>query len=102
MTYNAVTWLLDRNVDEGRGNKIVFDDTVAKLSYGELQKETRRLGNLLRRLGVRREDPIEKLARSVHLGVRGQDLFGKARSRARQPDDEHRSLGGSTARTQGC
>ncbi|WGS21354.1 MULTISPECIES: benzoate-CoA ligase family protein [unclassified Bradyrhizobium] len=58
MTYNAVTWLLDRNVDEGRGNKVVFDDTVSKLTYGELQQQTRRLGNMLRRLGVRREERV--------------------------------------------
>ena len=32
MTYNAVTWLLDRNVDEGRGGKVAFDDTVSKLT----------------------------------------------------------------------
>ena len=24
-SYNAVTWLLDRNVDEGRGDKLVFE-----------------------------------------------------------------------------
>jgi len=58
MTYNAVTWLLDRNVDEGRGDKVVFDDTVSKLTYGELQQQTRRLGNVLRRLGVRREERV--------------------------------------------
>ena len=57
-SYNAVTWLLDRNVDEGRGGKIVFDDTVSQLTYGELQRQTRRLGNLLRRLGVRREERV--------------------------------------------
>jgi 4-hydroxybenzoate-CoA ligase len=58
MTYNAVTWLLDRNVDEGRGDKIVFDDTVSQLTYGQLQQQTRRLGNMLRRLGVRREERV--------------------------------------------
>jgi 4-hydroxybenzoate-CoA ligase len=57
-SYNAVTWLLDRNVDEGRGDKLVFDDTVSQLTYGELQRESRRLGNLLRRLGVRREERV--------------------------------------------
>jgi 4-hydroxybenzoate-CoA ligase len=57
-SYNAVTWLLDRNVDEGRGGKVVFDDTVSQLTYGELQRQTRRLGNLLRRLGVRREERV--------------------------------------------
>lgn len=51
-SYNAVTWLLDRNVEEGRGNKLAFDDTVSRLTYGELQRETRRAANMLRRLGA--------------------------------------------------
>jgi 4-hydroxybenzoate-CoA ligase len=57
-SYNAVTWLLDRNVDQGRGGKLAFTDTVSELSYGDLQKQSRRLGNLLRRLGVRREERV--------------------------------------------
>jgi 4-hydroxybenzoate-CoA ligase len=57
-SYNAVTWLLDRNVDEGRAAKLAFTDTVSELTYGRLQKETRRLANLLRRLGVRREERV--------------------------------------------
>lgn len=57
-SYNAVTWLLDRNVDEGRGNKLAFTDTVNDLTYGQLQSQSRRLANLLRRLGVRREERV--------------------------------------------
>jgi 4-hydroxybenzoate-CoA ligase len=57
-SYNAVTWLLDRNVEEGRGAKLAFTDTVSELTYGELQKQTCRLANLLRRLGVRREERV--------------------------------------------
>src|ERR1700694_3277209 len=57
-SYNAVTWLLDRNIDEGRAKKLAFTDTVSELSYGELQKQRRRLANLLRRLGVRREERV--------------------------------------------
>jgi 4-hydroxybenzoate-CoA ligase len=57
-SYNAVTWLLDRNVDEGRGAKLAFTDTVSELTYADLQKQTRRFGNLLRRLGVRREERV--------------------------------------------
>jgi len=57
-SYNAVTWLLDRNVDEGRGTKLAFTDTVSELTYGGLQQQTRRLANLLRRLGVRREERV--------------------------------------------
>jgi 4-hydroxybenzoate-CoA ligase len=57
-SYNAVTWLLDRNVDQGRGGKLAFTDTVSELTYGDLQKQSHRLGNLLRRLGVRREERV--------------------------------------------
>jgi len=56
--YNAVTYLLDRNVAAGRGDKVVFRDPVSEVTYGGLEVETRRLGNLLRRLGVRREERV--------------------------------------------
>src|SRR5260370_38765825 len=57
-SYNEVTWLLDRNLDEGRAEKLAFTDTVSELTYGELQKQSCRLANLLRRLGVRREERV--------------------------------------------
>jgi 4-hydroxybenzoate-CoA ligase len=57
-SYNAVTWLLDRNVDEGRAEKLAFTDTVSELTYGELQQQSRRAANMLRRLGVRREERV--------------------------------------------
>src|ERR1700760_3400716 len=56
--YNAVTWLLDRNVEEGRGNKLAYTDGTSELSYGELQKQSCRVANMLRRLGVRREERV--------------------------------------------
>src|ERR1700760_2899405 len=57
-SYNAVTWLLDRNIDEGRGGKLAFTDTVSELTYGQLQQQSRRAANMLRRLGVRREERV--------------------------------------------
>ena len=57
-SYNAVTWLLDRNVDEGRGAKLAFTDTVSELTYGDLQKQSCRVANMLRRFGVRREERV--------------------------------------------
>src|SRR5271167_508842 len=57
-SYNAVTWLLDRNVGEGRGDKLAFTDTVRELTYRGLQQQTRRVANMLRRLGVRREERV--------------------------------------------
>src|ERR1700742_3232516 len=57
-SYNAVTWLLDRNIDEGRGAKLAFTDTVSELTYRALQQQSRRVANMLRRLGVRREERV--------------------------------------------
>src|SRR6195952_618261 len=57
-TYNAVSWLLDRNVEEGRGEKLAFTDTVSELTYRGLQQQSRRVANMLRRLGVRREERV--------------------------------------------
>ncbi|HTA99548.1 MAG TPA: benzoate-CoA ligase family protein [Bradyrhizobium sp.] len=57
-TYNAVTWLLDRNVTEGRGAKLAFTDTVSELTYRELQQQSCRVANMLRRFGVRREERV--------------------------------------------
>jgi 4-hydroxybenzoate-CoA ligase len=59
--YNAVTYLLDRNVDDGRGDKPVFSDGTATLSYGALQAESCKLANLLHRLGIRREERVAML-----------------------------------------
>src|SRR4029079_1734490 len=38
--------------------KLAFTDTVSELTYGALQQQSRRLANLLRRLGVRREERV--------------------------------------------
>jgi 4-hydroxybenzoate-CoA ligase len=56
--YNAVTYLLDRNIDEGRADKLAYTDTVSELTYGGLQRQSCRVANLLRRLGVRREERV--------------------------------------------
>ena len=57
-SYNAVTWLLDRNIEEGRGNKLAYTDTVSDLSYGELGRATNRFANLIRGLGVSNRDSV--------------------------------------------
>src|ERR1700721_425935 len=56
--YNAVTYLLDRNIDEGRADKLAYTDPVSELSYRELLRQSCRVANLLRRLGVRREERV--------------------------------------------
>jgi 4-hydroxybenzoate-CoA ligase len=56
--YNAVTYLLDRNIDEGRAGKLAYTDSVSELTYGDLQRQSCRVANMLRRLGVRREERV--------------------------------------------
>src|ERR1700744_6460310 len=56
--YNAVTYLLDRNIDEGRANKLAYTDTVSELTYGDRRRQSCRVPNMLRRLGVRREERV--------------------------------------------
>jgi 4-hydroxybenzoate-CoA ligase len=56
--YNAVTYLLDRNIDEGRADKLAYTDTVSELTYRDLQQQSCRVANMLRRLGVRREERV--------------------------------------------
>src|SRR5579863_1453209 len=46
-SYNAVTWLLDRNVDEGRASKLAYTDTVSELTYGDLQKQSCRVAMIM-------------------------------------------------------
>ncbi len=56
--YNACVDLLDRNVENGLGKKIAFIDHERSIAYAALQAETRRFGNLLLSLGLRREERI--------------------------------------------
>ena len=55
--YNATSELLDGNVAD-RSEKIAFIDRERRLSYGDLQRQSARLANLLRRRGVRREERV--------------------------------------------
>ncbi len=56
--YNACAELLDRNVAEGRGNKIAFIDPQQQITYDGLMKASARVANLLRAHGLRREDRV--------------------------------------------
>jgi 4-hydroxybenzoate-CoA ligase len=56
--YNACVDLLDSNIEAGRADKLAFIDPSSMLTYGELQQQTFRCANLLRRLGIRREERV--------------------------------------------
>lgn len=56
--YNAAVDMVDRNVAEGRGGKPAFIDPARRLTYGELADAVARVGPMLARLGLQREDRI--------------------------------------------
>ncbi len=55
-TYNAAVDMVDRNVAEGRAAKPAFIDPARRMSYGELADAVARVGPMLARLGLQRED----------------------------------------------
>ncbi len=54
--YNAAVDLVDRNVREGRGAKVAFVDPARRITYAELAEDVARVGPMLARLGLQRED----------------------------------------------
>src|SRR5437016_1809564 len=56
--YNAAVDLVDRNVAEGRAAKIAFIDPKRRITYGELADACARVGPMLTRLGLQREDRL--------------------------------------------
>jgi len=59
--YNAVTDMLDRNIERGFGDKPAFIDPDRTLTYSALQGATRQMGNVLCDLGCRRESRVAML-----------------------------------------
>jgi 4-hydroxybenzoate-CoA ligase len=56
--YNAAVDFVDRNVAEGRGDKTAFIDPSRNLTYAELRDAAARIGPMLARLGIERENRI--------------------------------------------
>lgn len=59
--YNAVTDMVDRNVDRGLGDKVAFVSDDRTLTYRELQTGTNQMANVLAGLGAQRESRIALL-----------------------------------------
>ena len=57
-TYNAAVDMVDRNVAEGRGGKTAFSDPARRITYGELADSVARVGPMLAKLGLQREDRL--------------------------------------------
>ena len=56
--YNAAVAFIDRHVIEGRGNKAAFVDPAREISYAELSSGVARVGPILVRLGLERENRV--------------------------------------------
>jgi benzoate-CoA ligase len=56
--FNAATWFVDRNVEEGRGPRPAYHYEDRVLSYADVQDLANRTGNALRALGIGQEDRV--------------------------------------------
>ena len=56
--YNAAHDLLDRHLEDGRGDKVALIDDAGELTYAQLTERANRAGNALRALGVRHEERV--------------------------------------------
>ena len=55
---NAAHWFVDRHVEEGRDGRLAVIHEGRRLTYGDVYAGVNRLGNMLRRLGVRMEQRV--------------------------------------------
>jgi benzoate-CoA ligase family protein len=58
MTFNLTTWLVDRHLEEGRGDRTALICGDRHVTYGELATLVNRTGHVLRDLGVRQEERV--------------------------------------------
>ncbi len=56
--FNASTWLVDRNVDEGRGSRLAVTGAGGQLTYAQLADRVSRAGAALQTHGVRPEERV--------------------------------------------
>lgn len=56
--FNVATHFVDRNVEEGRGDKVAILCSDSQISYSELLLQTNRVGNAVRDLGVRPQERV--------------------------------------------
>src|SRR5215467_16005213 len=59
--FNVATHLIDRHVQEGRGDKVAIECGAERVTYRQLFERVNCVGNALKKLGVRPEDRIALL-----------------------------------------
>ncbi len=72
--FNAADYFVDRNVREGRGDKVAVICEDRQLTYANVQAEMNRFGHLLKQLDVRMEERVALLL--LDTDVYPQAFFG--------------------------
>jgi benzoate-CoA ligase family protein len=72
--FNAADFFVDRNVREGRGDKVAVLCEERSFTYGQIQAGMNRFGNMLKSLGVRMEERVALLL--LDTEVYPQAFFG--------------------------
>lgn len=57
-TFNVASWLVDRNLEEGRGGNIAIECREELVTYKQVAERVNRAGNALRGLGLRVEERV--------------------------------------------
>lgn len=57
-SFNVAHWLVDRNLEEGRGASVAIECGEEHVTYRQLAEHVNRLGNALRGLGLRIEERV--------------------------------------------
>lgn len=73
-TFNAADYFVDRNVREGRGEKVAILCEDRTFTYGQVQEAVNRFGNALKSLDVRMEERVALLL--LDTEVFPQAFFG--------------------------
>ncbi|AOY59274.1 MULTISPECIES: benzoate-CoA ligase family protein [Desulfococcus] len=72
--FNAADYFVDRNIREGRKDKVAVVCEDRQLTYGQIQEGVNRIGNGLRALGVRMEERVALLL--LDTEIYPQAFFG--------------------------
>src|SRR5690349_18037750 len=57
-TYNAASWLLDRNIEDGRGDDVAIRYCGRDITYQDVQSLTWRVQSALSELGIERDERV--------------------------------------------
>ena len=69
--FNAAEYFVDRNVEEGRGEKIAIIHEDERFTYRQVQENVNRTANILADLGVQLEDRVMLLLRDTPAMIFG-------------------------------